>query len=363
MGQAQQKYRYLAIADTRFEKEAVKELSKFANSYSIERYSGISVISLYASTKQEISAGSLVFVDFVMSVEKECKTGIEEIEACAEELLEKGISFALEVRSIDAHFGERAKEIEVKVGRALEAKGYAANLASPQKKVYVLIFADRALLGFGEGLIDVLRKENKSGIKVINRAEYKLAEAFDFFGISLQKGARALDIGAAPGGWSHYLLSLGANVVAIDKALLAEPLLSKAVVFARSGELERLRSMGIEANGIDSYDPGIDAELVFIKSGIEELEAEKLGRFDLVCIDANIEPKKSAEIACKVAGALKDGAYLIMTAKLVSMNVERRMQEVLQVLGRCYKGIKFKKLPRNRKELTVMAVADDGNEG
>jgi len=30
----------------------------------------------------------------------------------------------------------------------------------------------------------------------------------------------ALDIGAAPGGWSHYLLQHGIKVVAVDNALL-----------------------------------------------------------------------------------------------------------------------------------------------
>lgn len=54
-----------------------------------------------------------------------------------------------------------------------------------------------------------------------NRAYLKLWEALTLIGARPGPGERCLDLGAAPGGWSWVLQSLGAEVVAVDKAPLA----------------------------------------------------------------------------------------------------------------------------------------------
>jgi 23S rRNA U2552 (ribose-2'-O)-methylase RlmE/FtsJ len=59
------------------------------------------------------------------------------------------------------------------------------------------------------------------GGKLVNRASHKLAEACEQPGLRgyLQQGMSALDVGAAPGGWSSYLALQGLDrVVAIDPA-------------------------------------------------------------------------------------------------------------------------------------------------
>jgi 23S rRNA (cytidine2498-2'-O)-methyltransferase len=55
----------------------------------------------------------------------------------------------------------------------------------------------------------------------VSRAARKLEEALEVFGIPLRPGARALDLGAAPGGWSAHLLAAGLAVTAVDPAALA----------------------------------------------------------------------------------------------------------------------------------------------
>ncbi|MCW3060564.1 MAG: ribosomal large subunit methytransferase, partial [Capsulimonas sp.] len=54
----------------------------------------------------------------------------------------------------------------------------------------------------------------------ISRAEFKLLEALSVFGVSLPRGGTALDIGAAPGGWTRVLRAAGLGVVALDPAEL-----------------------------------------------------------------------------------------------------------------------------------------------
>src|SRR5262249_51152160 len=50
---------------------------------------------------------------------------------------------------------------------------------------------------------------------VSNRAGYKLLEAFDTFGIRVQRNNHALDLGAAPGAWTTLLRRRGLRVTAV----------------------------------------------------------------------------------------------------------------------------------------------------
>ncbi len=53
-----------------------------------------------------------------------------------------------------------------------------------------------------------------------NRAYLKLWEALTRLGALPKPGELCLDLGASPGGWTWVLAQLGANVVAVDKAVL-----------------------------------------------------------------------------------------------------------------------------------------------
>ena len=56
----------------------------------------------------------------------------------------------------------------------------------------------------------------------VSRAWLKLDEAIATFGIDLEAGARAIELGAAPGGACQRLLEAGLTVVAVDPALVDE---------------------------------------------------------------------------------------------------------------------------------------------
>jgi 23S rRNA (cytidine2498-2'-O)-methyltransferase len=74
-----------------------------------------------------------------------------------------------------------------------------------------------------------------------SRAYLKLWEALTVLGVRPQPGARCLDLGAAPGGWTWVLAELGAEVLAVDKAPLADTLTGRANVTYRRDSAFGLR--------------------------------------------------------------------------------------------------------------------------
>src|SRR5882672_9016194 len=79
-----------------------------------------------------------------------------------------------------------------------------------------LLMAARCSSPFPNGEVAFI--EDKTGPP--NRAYLKLWEALVRLGHWPRPGERCLDLGASPGGWTWVLAKLGAEVVAIDKALL-----------------------------------------------------------------------------------------------------------------------------------------------
>lgn len=79
-----------------------------------------------------------------------------------------------------------------------------------------LLAAPRCTSAFANGAVEFI--ENRSAPP--NRAYLKLWEALTLAERWPQPGELCLDLGASPGGWSWVLQSLGARVVAIDRAPL-----------------------------------------------------------------------------------------------------------------------------------------------
>ncbi|MFN0059117.1 MAG: SAM-dependent methyltransferase [Planctomycetota bacterium] len=87
---------------------------------------------------------------------------------------------------------------------------------------HTLIASARCERPFAHGGIEFV--EDKAAPP--NRAYLKLWELFTLLDVRPAPGERCVDLGASPGGWTWVLASLGANVLAIDKAVL-EPRIAK----------------------------------------------------------------------------------------------------------------------------------------
>lgn len=161
----------------------------------------------------------------------------------------------------------------------------------------------------------------------ISRAEFKLLEAIDVFGLTMPTPGKALDMGAAPGGWTRVLRQLNLRVVAVDPADLDA----------------RFRR-----------DPNVTHIPAIIEAFLPTLKT----RFDLVVNDMRMEADESVERMLAVSRHLLPGHLAIMTLKLTRGTEAHRdiLGEVRQSLSRLkrdYDIIGARQLFHNRSEVTV----------
>ena len=103
------------------------------------------------------------------------------------------------------------------ITRRLEgATAYALAPGQADLEAHVAV-VDRAYVC---GVVSAPNRAQARRKQVASRAYFKLAEALDLAGVEDLGGKRALDLGAAPGGWTECLLDRGASVVAVDPGAL-----------------------------------------------------------------------------------------------------------------------------------------------
>ncbi|MGA3021158.1 MAG: THUMP domain-containing class I SAM-dependent methyltransferase [Candidatus Micrarchaeales archaeon] len=337
----------------------------------------------------KIKGAASSFVDFVMPVDAviEMRDPIEyqKIEDVLSKVIDnhKYSSFKIEVKKIDRMLDGTAKSVEVQLGGDLEKRGYKADLNTPEVMVYAVLLKDSVIVGHVDThlqkdyILDSFRQASKEGGDELNRAEFKIKEAIEFFGIDLNKHKRGLDIGAAPGGWTHYLSQHGIKVVAVDNALLDYKKISNGksvLVLADEVNAPQIRKM-IASEGLTEkvYVEGINDQsaevnrydIVHIKANMDQNNRiellKKFGRFDILAIDTNTSPLESATIANSLVELLDSEASLIMTTKLITRGFSKHISTVEAELSKNYKSIQLKKLSHNRRELTAYGIFN-GNQ-
>jgi len=329
------------------------------------------------------------FVDFVMPVDAIIDTGnlieYQKIEDAISKVIDdhKHSSFKIEAKKIDFMADETAKSIEVRLGEDLERRGYRADLKTPEVVIYAILLNSSVIIGHIDTqvqkghILDSFRQANREGVDRINRAEFKMKEAVEFFGIDLSRHKKALDIGAAPGGWTRYLSQQGIKVVAVDNALLDYKRISdgkRVLVLADEINLPQIQkkiaseglseNVSVEGIGCQSIEVN-DYDIVHIKANMEQNKRigllERFGGFDILAIDTNTSPLESATIANSLVELLAQEALLIMTTKLTTSAFSKHVSTVKTELSKNYSSIQLKKLPHNRRELTAYGVFN-GNQ-
>ncbi|RED60292.1 SAM-dependent methyltransferase [Cohnella lupini] len=186
-----------------------------------------------------------------------------------------------------------------------------------KKKLFVGCSLPRDNLSDWPGGAVRFRKDEE----VISRAAFKLLEAERAFNLPLDRFSNALDLGAAPGGWTSVLLDRGMKVTAVDPAEM-DPSLEY------HPKLRHIRSNAADV----SFAPG---------------------SFDLLVCDMSWDPHHTRRIVSELAPALSAGASGIITLKLMYKKPLQSINDLMEDYSHEFDVRKVKQLFHNREEVTM----------
>jgi len=263
-------------------------------------------------------------VDFTLDTDGRPDAMAETVRGYGQQLA--GKRTAVQVRGCTGDKGFVPVDVKNTVDGILTELGAVPEIKEPERIISVLYFDGKCYIGLGSPEENIsawsggMMHFKKSG-EDISRARYKLMEAIKVFNINMEGLSSALDLGAAPGGWTAVLLESGLAVTAVD-----------------TGDMdERLYRY-----------PG----LRYIKANAAELDLEKES-FDMLTSDMSWNPKNTARIIAGASKYLKAGGIAVVTLKLMGDKVRRTVREVLAVYGEIFEILGVRQLFHNRDEVTV----------
>ncbi len=165
------------------------------------------------------------------------------------------------------------------------------------------------------------------GTDQVSRAGFKLLEAIEVFQLTLAPGQRAVDLGAAPGGWTHVLAQAGLRVDAVDPAALDPRVLALPGVRHHRQRAE-----------------------VWLEDSRRHPEAAWLVN------DMRMDASDAARLLVQLAPGMVDGARLVTTLKLPERGLVTAMRRAVDALGAAWEVDAVRHLFHNRTEVTVAAT-------
>ena len=218
-----------------------------------------------------------------------------------------------------------------------EETGAVESIKKPQVVVSLLCTMEKAYLGIS------LTKDNLSDWpggtrhfahipEQISRSEFKLLEALEVFGVTLPSQGLALDLGAAPGGWTRMLLEAGMRVVAVDPAKLDAHL-------ARQPHVEHYRGYAEE----------------YLEEAIKRRR-----KFNVITNDMRMDAREAARLLVEASACLLSDGFIISVLKLPHATSEidplKNLSEALRLLDRHFGIVQARQLFHNRQEVTVLTA-------
>lgn len=213
-----------------------------------------------------------------------------------------------ELDSLDAEFVVRGAD-------------WIISIMATKDSIFVgLTSPERNLSDWNGGAIRFQREEGQ-----ISRAKFKLLEAEQVFGIDFSSFHEAIDIGAAPGGWTSFLLERGLKVTAVDPAKLHPSLLGSP-------------------------------KLTYLQKNADSVKFRE-NQFDLLVCDMSWSPKLTARLVSDLLYSLVPGGTAVVTVKLLSKKPMALIQDVIYTFQESRMQIqKAKQLFHNRDEITLYMI-------
>lgn len=238
-----------------------------------------------------------------------------------------GKKVAVQIRKAQGEYYFNPIDVKGEIDQLLAEQGAEAEIKEPQEIISILLDENHCYMGLSPaqqnlsswsgGMIHY-RKEDAD----ISRAKFKLMEAIEVFELDLSKVHKALDLGAAPGGWTSVLLEKGLAVTAVD-----------------TGDMDP------RLNKFKNY--------TYIKGNASELDLPK-NSFDMLTSDISWNPKNTAQLVNRAADFLRDGGLAVVTVKLMGTKVRRIIKEVKEIYQEVFDIMEAKQLFHNRDEITLI---------
>lgn len=229
-------------------------------------------------------------------------------------------------KSASSAFHYTASDTKAVLDAVLEEIDAEPVVQQPEVIVSLYASGDRVYAGFGTpeellsdwpgGAVRFQREEGQ-----ISRAKFKLLEAERTFGVHYADYRNALDIGAAPGGWTSLLLERGLRVTAIDPADMHASLKGHPM-------------------------------LVHLKQNASDVKLAPAS-FDLLVCDMSWSPMLMSRLVLDLTPSLKQGAMAIVTIKLMHKKPLQTIREVKERLGTGFHVLGARQLFHNREEMTL----------
>lgn len=281
-----------------------------------------------------IRSAPVIFVRHIFAVDIECAP--DEIDGqalalctCAVAADQSGATVSVQVRA-GAEPCTGQEGLAERIAGHLTGAGIVCDLKNGKIILSVYIGKHTVYLGVGDAQENLSRwrggmpfYSKSPGFGFVSRAEFKLLEAFESFNIPAEGIYRALDLGAAPGGWTKALAGLGASVVAVDPNRLDATLYGNP----------RIKHYAMTAQ-----------RYLALKTG---------DIFDIIVDDMKIDPEKTIAIVKRCYNCLANGGYAVVTLKLEHGFSYKRILDCIKPASP-YEIVGARQLFHNRSEITLM---------
>jgi 23S rRNA (cytidine2498-2'-O)-methyltransferase len=255
------------------------------------------------------------------------------------ERLKPDLPFSVQTRLLADKLAYKPFDVNQRLATAVQAASPAPlDPRQPQQILSVVIAADNELPVGYLGLSPVaLNLSDWAGgarrfareADQISRAEFKLLEALEWFNIDLPPRGVALDLGAAPGGWTRILRQREQYVTAVDPADLHPTLLT-------------------------------DPNVRHLRLTAEEYLYGDPDRFDFIANDMRLDGRDSARLMVAYAKCLYPGGQALITLKLPQNGREAVLDHAFNILRQAYEISGARQFFHNRSEITVYLRAREG---
>ena len=240
--------------------------------------------------------------------------------------MDKNKDFSVQIRGDNKLY--KTQELKQKIADYFKSNGFAESKRYPEQIISVYTAGDFIYAGLSPpeqnlsvwsgGMRHYAMRED-----TVSRAGFKLMEALEAYPLDFKEDGAALDLGAAPGGWTKVLIDYGLKVTAVDPVQLS-PILKT------------------------------HENVEYYNARAHEYIKKSRKMFDLIVNDMSMNIFTSINFMLSLKNRLRDKGHIIITFKLTKHDRLNKIKEGIKILSKDFDVVFVKQLFHNRSEVTLI---------